>query len=47
LLGSKLDPPAMAKISFLGLDDKVLKLALLFIKVVNSPEVETNVGYIL
>jgi hypothetical protein len=47
LLGSKLDPPAMSKISFLGLDDKVLKLALLFIKVVNSPEVETNVGYIL
>jgi hypothetical protein len=46
LLGLKLDPPIMGRISFLKLADKVPKLVMVSIKVVNSPEVGTNVGHL-
>jgi hypothetical protein len=36
----------MGRMSFFGLDDKVLRLALLFVVVVYSLEVGTNIGYL-
>jgi hypothetical protein len=47
LLGLKLDPPMMGRISCFEVDDEVLKVAMLFVEVVNSPEVGANVGYVL
>jgi hypothetical protein len=46
LVGSKLDPPVMGRISFPELDDKTSKLVMLFIKVVNSIEVGANIGHL-
>jgi hypothetical protein len=45
LVGLKLDPPVIRRISFLGLDDKLSKLFILFVKVVSSPEVGANVDH--
>jgi hypothetical protein len=36
----------MGSMSFLGLDDEVLRLAMLFVLAVYSPEVGTSVGHL-
>jgi hypothetical protein len=46
LLGSNLDPPMIGRISYLEVRDKVPKLAMLFVEIVNSSEVGTNVGHL-
>jgi hypothetical protein len=46
LVGSKLDPTVIGRMSFFELGDEVLKLVMLFIMVMSSPEVGANVGYL-
>jgi hypothetical protein len=45
LLGSKLGPSVMGRISFLKLDDEIPKLVMLFVKAVSSPKLRANVGH--
>jgi hypothetical protein len=45
LLSSKLEPPVMGSTSFFEFDDEALGLAMLFVAVMNSPEVSVIVGY--
>jgi hypothetical protein len=44
LLGSKLDPSIIGRMSFLRLGDEASRLAMLFVEVVNSPKVGANIG---